>query len=161
MTEVVGRISLVNDQPSYYSLMDLYRYKTSGTRDPTAGHGNSTAYFSINNGATNLGTWNNSAGNGDLGDWYPTGPASNGDDAFNDYSNPGVINEISPDDVALMEAIGFEGATVTTQATPPFTGVPEILWYDPTILDVGYNDGPNTTWHDLGVAPGGYHVAAA
>ena len=115
MTEVMGRISLVNEQPNDYSVMDLYRYSSSGVRDLTAGRGNSTAYFSINNGATNLGTWNNVASNGDLGDWYPSGPAPDGDDAFNDYSDPGVINEISPNDVTLMEAIGFAGATPAAQ----------------------------------------------
>lgn len=112
MTEVMGRVSLVNDQPNYYSLMDLYRYSASGVRDLTASQqSGSTSYFSINNGATNLGTWNNVASNGDLGDWYPSGPAPGGDDAFNDFSSPGVINQVSADDATLMQAIGFVGVS--------------------------------------------------
>ena len=127
ITEVMGRASLVNDQPNEYSLMDLYRYTSSGTRDLTASNqAGATAYFSINNGATNLGTWNNVTGNGDLGDWYPSGPAPNGDDAFNDFSGPGVINEISPDDVTLMDALGWSNGlpatTVSSVMVQPSSG---------------------------------------
>ena len=38
--------------------------------------------------------------------------------------------------------------------------VSNILWFDPGTGDVGYNNGPNTPWHDLGEVPGGYTVAA-
>ena len=113
-SEVLGRTSMVNGQPSYYDPMDLYRYSAPGVRDTAAGGSGSTAYFSINNGVTNLGTWNNNPSNGDLGDWYPSGPAAGGYDAFNDYSNPGVINVLSANDITLMEALGW-----TTQATQP------------------------------------------
>ena len=88
ISEVMGRISLLNRQPQDYSPMDLYRYSSPGVRDLTTGGSGSTAYFSINNGTTNLGTWNNQTSNGDLGDWYPSGPAPGGHDAFNDYSQP-------------------------------------------------------------------------
>ena len=55
-SEVLGRTSMVNGQPSYYDPMDLYRYSAPGVRDTAAGGSGSTAYFSINNGVTNLGT---------------------------------------------------------------------------------------------------------
>ena len=49
--------------------MDLFRYSSPGVRDLTAGGSGSTAYFSVDGGVTNLGTWNNNPNNGDLGDW--------------------------------------------------------------------------------------------
>ena len=111
ITEIMGRISLLNYQPSAYDLMDLYRYTSPGVRDLTTGGAGSTAYFSINNGATNLGTWNNNPSNGDLGDWYPTGPAPGGNDAANDYGSSGVLNTFSATDITLMQAIGWTVAS--------------------------------------------------
>ena len=114
ISEVMGRVSLINDQPNYYSPMDLYRYTAAGVRDTAAGGSGSTAYFSVNNGVTNLGTWNNNPSNGDLGDWYPSGPAPGGLDSFNDYSSPGGIDVVSANDITLMQALGW-----TTQTTQP------------------------------------------
>ena len=114
ITEVMGRASLIDGQPGYYALMDLYRFTAASVHDTTAGGSGSTAYFSINNGVTNLGTWNNSPANGDLGDWYPSGPAAGGNDSFNDYTSPGVINVMSANDVTLMQALGW-----TTQPAQP------------------------------------------
>jgi Ca2+-binding RTX toxin-like protein len=111
-SEVMGRISNL-DTKSIYSVADLYRYSSSGARDLTAGGNGSVAYFSLDNGATNLGSWNNQISNGDLGDWYPQGPAPDGNDAFNDYSNSDVINSVSPTDITLMQALGW-AAPVTT-----------------------------------------------
>jgi hypothetical protein len=52
---------------------------------------------------------------------------------------------------------------MTFAITPPQAdfngnGIPDILWTDPANGNVGYNDGPNTTWNDLGFAPTGYTV---
>ena len=121
-TEVMGRVSLIDGQPSYYSPMDLYRYSAPGVHSLATGGRGSTAYFSTDNGVTNLGTWNNYPSNGDLGDWYPQGPASGGHDAFNDYSNPGVINAFSANDLTLMEALGW--------TTTPVALVIEFGWID-------------------------------
>ena len=111
ISEVMGRFSDIGD-PSLrgqYSVMDLFRYSGDGTRDlrPSSHSQNTTAYFSIDGGQTNLGTWNNVAGNGDLGDWYPQGPAPGGNDAFNDYSDKGVIEALSQNDVTLMNVLGW------------------------------------------------------
>ena len=110
ITEVMGRVSKLNDQPNQYSPIDLFRYSAPGDRDLTTGGAGSTAYFSIDNGNTNLGTWNNNPGSGDLADWYPSGPGQYGDDAFIDDAPAGVINLFSPNDVTLMEALGFSTA---------------------------------------------------
>jgi hypothetical protein len=90
------------DQPGLYSAMDLYRYAAPNTRQLTTG---APSYFSINNGATDLNNWNNfqTGDSGDLGDWAP----SAGNDAFNDATNPGVVNSISQADLTLMNALGW------------------------------------------------------
>ena len=111
ISEVMGRVSDI-DTRGEYTVADLYRYSAPNVRDLTTGGNGSTAYFSIDNGTTNLGTWNNQVSNGDLADWYPQGPASGGNDAYNDYSNPGVINVISAADTTLMEALGWTSSYV-------------------------------------------------
>ena len=108
ISELMGRVSFLS-----YSPIDLYRYSSPGVHDLTTGGKGSTAYFSIDNGTTNLGTWNNQSSNGDLADWYPQGPATGGNDAFNDYINPGVLSVLSSSDITLMEALGW----TTTQSS--------------------------------------------
>jgi hypothetical protein len=113
ISEVMGRFSDIGSgSHDTYSVMDLFRYSADGVRDLTAGssrHGgsNTTAYFSIDDGATNLGTWNNIPRLGDTGDWdAPNGPTA--DDAFNDDSNSSVINALSSTDVTLMNVLGYD-----------------------------------------------------
>ena len=118
-TEVMGRQSLLDWQPNNYAPMDLYRYSAPGVRDLTTGGSGSTAYFSINNGTTNLGTWNNNPNNGDLGDWYGSPhPSGGANDAANDYSSPGVINSFSASDITLMQALGWTVASGSSPAAP-------------------------------------------
>jgi len=109
-TEDMGRVSLLNRQPSDYAPIDLYRYSAPGVRDRSTGGSGSTAYFSINNGAKDLGTWNNNPRNGDLADWYGEHIPHHGHDAFNDYSSSGVINAMSHSDITLMRALGWTTA---------------------------------------------------
>jgi hypothetical protein len=123
ITEVMGRVSYL-DSPGEFGTADLYRYSALGVRSDAPGGSGSTAHFSVDNGATNLGSWNNQVSNGDLADWYPQGPAPGGNDAFNDYSNPGVINAISSSDVTLMQALGW------TVASPgPYTAADVNGWF--------------------------------
>jgi len=143
ISEDMGRVSLLNDQPYNYSPIDLFRYSSPGVRDLTTGGAGSTAYFSINNGTTNLGTWNNRTSNGDLADWYPEGPAPGGNDAFNDYSNPGVINTVSSNDITLMEALGWttqvNGIVLTANTSEALQGgqAVALLAAAPVITDSG------------------------
>ncbi len=113
-TEDMGRVSLLNDQPRSYAPIDLFRYSAPGVRDLTTGSKRSTAYFSINDGDTDLGTWNNNTKNGDLADWYGKHIPNGGNDAFNDYSDPGVVNAFSSSDLTLMQSLGW-----TTAGDPP------------------------------------------
>ena len=125
ITEDMGRFSLLNYQPSFYSVMDLYRYSSPGVRDLTTGGPGSTAYFSIDDGTTDLGSWNNEASNGDLGDWYGANIPNGGDDAFDDYSSSGVVNIVSQSDITLMNALGWTSATGTPSPTVSYA---DVLW---------------------------------
>jgi len=53
---------------------------------------------------------------GDLADWYPQGPGPNGNDSFNDYAYNGVLNSVSPNDITLMNSLGY--TSVTTPYNP-------------------------------------------
>jgi autotransporter passenger strand-loop-strand repeat protein len=116
ISEVMGRASSDgtvqpnnNNNPTWRP-MDFFRYSAPGQRDLSAGiaGSGSTAYFSIDNGNTNLGTWNNDPAKGDLGDWqFRNGPGPGGNDAFGS-SGPGRTNRLTMTDLALMNVIGWD-----------------------------------------------------
>ena len=60
-TEVMGRTSLINYQPTFYDPMDFFRYSSAGVRSLAP-----PQFVFINNGTTHLATWNNNTFNGDL-----------------------------------------------------------------------------------------------
>jgi hypothetical protein len=141
-SEVLGRFSFdgtnaVNNASSY-SIMDLFRYASASTREFNA---NGPAYFSINNGTTNLDTWNNTSidANGDLGDWA----ASAGPDAFLNQSPPGQINGITQTDKTLMNAIGWNETPPPNPPPPAGTTAAMILRHGSDgkyeIYDIGGN----------------------
>ena len=73
------------------------------------------AYFSIDNGNTVLGTWNNHvareiSATGTRDSVSGGGPGPFGNDAFNDFSNPGVLNQITNTDLTLMHVLGWDAA---------------------------------------------------
>jgi autotransporter passenger strand-loop-strand repeat protein len=106
ISEVMGRFALV-DTNTAYTVMDMFRYAAPGVRDLSPS-GN-TAYFSIDNGTDDLGTWNDNANNGyDLGDWAPNdGPAPGGEDAYGgEYA--GTVNRLTMTDVELMNVLGWD-----------------------------------------------------
>jgi autotransporter passenger strand-loop-strand repeat protein len=119
ITEGMGRSATVGTNGTE-NVMDLFRYLAPNSRDltPTASGPNpihstnyvpgDLAYFSIDNGATNLGTWNNDVtSNGnlyDLGDWVAfqgMAPGPGGADAF------GGSGPLTLSDLALLNAIGW------------------------------------------------------
>jgi hypothetical protein len=105
VSEIMGRTSWLNStigsSTTNYNVMDLYRYAGSGVRQTTNQAG---SYFSIDNGATNIKSWNNlqTGNSGDMGDWSP-----GTNDAFNDNSNSGVVNGLSTADLEVMNVIGW------------------------------------------------------
>ncbi len=116
ISEVMGRDSLLGVNGEHYSngwgVPDLFRFSAPGVRQLAPGPGHTTGYFSLDNGLTNLGSWNNHVARGDLGDWdlgfgSGGGPGPDGNDAFNDFSNPGVLNQITRNDLTLMQVLGW------------------------------------------------------
>lgn len=117
ITEVLGRHSILGGTGDHYSnaygTEDLFRYSASGVRQLQPGGAHSTGYFSIDGGATNLGNWNSDPNNGDLGDWYSGfgpaggGPGPGGNDAYNDFSNSGVIDALTQSDLTVMNVLGW------------------------------------------------------
>jgi autotransporter-associated beta strand protein len=105
LSEVMGRLyGLGADYdgsgvPNYLPY-DLFRFTASGTRDMTQGGG---IYFSLDNGATNLSSYNFPKGNGsDPQDWAGTVV-----DAFNAYVGSGVKLDMTPVDLAAMDVLGY------------------------------------------------------
>jgi autotransporter passenger strand-loop-strand repeat protein len=153
ITEVMGRVAGLG-QPTNtaflidpaspsgtFTTMDLFRYfgkNSPGTTPslglvPFKGLVNPTAYFSIDNGTSSLGTWNNIAFKGDLGDWDGAGPVKPGQDAFvattvrSDGFGPPILPiSFSPNDIALMNAIGWD------TAFPISVNDPDLLITSPT-----------------------------
>ena len=116
ITEVLGRDSLLGVNGEHYAngwgVPDLFRFSAPGVRELAPGPVHSTGYFSIDNGATSLASWNNHVAKGDLGDWDSGvgsggGPGPYGDDAFNNESNSGVINGFTQTDFIQMQTLGW------------------------------------------------------
>lgn len=70
LSEVMGRMGSVGSLfgSNVYTPLDMFRYSAPGVRALVAGQG----YFSIDNGQTNLGTYNNPLNGGDASDWTPS-----------------------------------------------------------------------------------------
>ena len=105
ISEVMGRLGLsggaVGSTPNSFSLIDIFSYTAPGVRGLRGGPGNN---FSIDNGATLLKLWNDPTANGlDSRDWAP-----GTNDAFNQFSAPGVVNPVSAVDMQLLDVIGYD-----------------------------------------------------
>jgi hypothetical protein len=123
ITETMGRMLLVGsriDRSTAFTLMDLTHYSAAGVRDFTQ---STPGYFSVNGGATALGAYNTIAG-GDAGDWA----SSVGDNSFDAYATPGVLEPVTTNDITEMDAIGWNlnGAS-TTPGSPTVTPTAPVL----------------------------------
>jgi len=111
----MGRFSQVGG----LDVMDMWRFSGSGQHDLTTGATssstiNSSAYFSIDNGATNLGWWPNDPGQGDYGDWIQ-GRAPVPNDAYGTVgTGESYISEV---DIELMNVLGWSTDVVTSGDT--------------------------------------------
>jgi hypothetical protein len=118
MSEVMGRMLLtgatIGGIANGYDALDLYHYSSPGTRDFSA---STPGYLSINAGTTDNGNFNTVSG-GDAGDWA----SSMGNDAFDAFSNSGVVNAFTSADLTAMNVLGWE-PTASSGPPPPPTGV--------------------------------------
>jgi len=108
VSEVMGRLGLsggtVGTTANSFSLIDNFSYTGPGTKGLRGGPGNN---FSIDNGTTLLKLWNDPTANGlDSRDWAP-----GTNDAFNQFSAPGVVNPVSVVDLQLTNVIGYDLVT--------------------------------------------------
>ncbi len=118
ITEVLGRAMNGGQNATYYPL-DLFHYSAPGVRTLS---GTTPGYFSVDNGQTNLNTFNSNPG-GDFGDW-----AGNTIDAANAFGSTGVVSPFSAADLAVMDVIGWNlattgGAPVVTASLTTDTGI--------------------------------------
>jgi hypothetical protein len=113
ISEVMGRIGM-EGQSFYnaptYTTLDLFNFKSPGVLELSGGGG----YFSIDNGVTNLGWFNNAISHGgDIGDWSSspgtTGLLSGYEDSFNAFGYSGINGDLSQSDVQVLGALGFGG----------------------------------------------------
>src|SRR5215469_2415422 len=106
ISEVMGREIFDGTNPfgtgASYDALDLFHYSAPGVRVFTG----YTGYASADNGQTSLDAFNTIQG-GDLGDWA----SSAGNDAFNAFSNPGVITTVTQSDLTTLNLLGWDPAT--------------------------------------------------
>src|SRR5438045_524170 len=100
----MGRLGIsggtIGANANSYSLIDDFTYTGPNAKAVGTGAG---INFSIDNGTSLLKLFNNSAANGlDSRDWAP---GSN--DAFNQFSNSGVVNSVTAVDIRLMDVLGY------------------------------------------------------
>ena len=119
LDEVLGRISgLGSTSPTYRTVYDLFRYSAPGVLD--LGY-NDAAYFSIDDGKTNLGTFNNSSSGGDRSDWQTTSTSTDIQDAF---IQPGRSLDLTAADLTGLDVLGYGGSNLgDTSASSPGTMV--------------------------------------
>jgi T5SS/PEP-CTERM-associated repeat protein len=113
ISEVFGRTAdLGIIHANTYSILDLYRFTAPNTPALTAG---ASDYFSLNNGTTALGYFNNHPANGgDAGDWASSGTHNVVADAFDAFLTTGTAGTISSLDTLVLGAIGLRDVLVRT-----------------------------------------------
>ena len=120
LTEVMGRMLFtggsIGSTSNSYNVLDLFHYSSAGVLDTSA---TTPGYFSANGGVTNLDQFNTVSG-GDAGDLS----SSMGNNAFDAYSNGGVVNPMTTNDATMMNVLGYQESGSTPAPTPTPTPTP-------------------------------------
>jgi hypothetical protein len=97
--------------------VDLFRYASAGTRSYLSTANGSTAYFSIDGGATNIAGYNNSPNGADYGDWNSS--SLRVQNAFGTSSTSGLdITNDGGSEINVLDAVGFN---LTSEVPEPGT----------------------------------------
>ena len=132
LTHAMGRVT---SDASTATIFDLYRFTTPGTH--LVGHGSTAppAYFSLDNGQTNLANYGQSSDPSDfLGD-----TAQTFDDSFTETYDGAIIQNFTTLDLQQTEALGFHVAMAIPGQASDFlgTGQQGIAFRDPATGDWG------------------------
>lgn len=96
-----------------YDPLDLFHYSAPGVRDFS---GTTPGYASADGGKTSLDAFNTNR-SGDFGDWA----SSAGNDAFDAFANPGIVNAVTQSDLTELNLLGWDPASTTPP--PPATPI--------------------------------------
>ena len=133
ISEALGRIVFTSDQTDVPGRtlddpLDLFRYTALGVHTFQQG----PAYFSLNNGLTNLKSFNG-ASDGDYGDWASSSQV----DSFDAFGQRGVLQPVSLIDLEEMELLGYDlsssATTVTGTSSNSFTATFEGVYRQYTV----------------------------
>ncbi len=117
ITEVMGRQlfagETVGGTPNSFEPEDLFHYAASHARSFS---GATPGYFSVDDGATNLVSFNTNA-SGDFGDWASSAVT----DAYRAFAVSGAVTTISDADMIVMDAIGWDEAALPDLLVGNFT----------------------------------------
>ena len=159
ISEVMGRLGLsggtVGTTANSFSLIDNFSYTGPGAKGLRGGPGNN---FSIDNGTTLLKLWNDPTVNHlDSRDWAP-----GTNDAFNQFSDSGVVNPVTAVDLQLMDVIGYN--LIPTFAWGPSiqydTGGPNAVALDDHGNAVEVHVGTNRLFYRVGTVNFTNHTIA-
>ena len=106
--EVMGRVGIegaIIQGKTTFSVWDLFDFSRPGALELSA-HG---GYFSVDNGATSLGNFDNAAADGgDIADWASNAPPSSHIyDAFDAFTYAGYHGVVTPRDVIETAVLGY------------------------------------------------------
>jgi hypothetical protein len=106
LSEVLGRVTVGFNDPGGNGFVpyDLFRFTNSGVRSLSMNM-TTNAYFSVDNGVTQLKSFYTNASAGDIQDWKSSAIP----DAFDAFSTSNHLDPMSTVDITAMDVLGYNG----------------------------------------------------
>jgi len=118
ISEVMGRLYLLNNGITGYAPFDLFRFTSTGVRSlNVSGTG---VYFSVDNGASQLKMFFTNASMGDVQDWK----SSASPDAFDAFASSGRLEPLSTADYTALDILGYNSNSAPVATSPRLAGQP-------------------------------------